>query len=267
MSGSKRLEGRAAFITGARQGIGRAIAEAFAAEGAALFLFDLSAELLPEIAEAAQAQGVRAHWAAGDVTDPDAVEAAMAAAEAALGHVDVLVNGAGIFQTHSLAEYPLDQWRRLMDVNVTGTLICTQAALKRMAPRSFGRILNLASAAGKLGGAYRAAYNTSKHAVIGLTRCTAVELASQGITANAICPGMVDTAMFDALVRGVGALRSTGGQPSNEDAFRAELLARAPISRMIRPEEIASLAVYLASDDAAAITGQAVSLDGGVTMT
>jgi NAD(P)-dependent dehydrogenase (short-subunit alcohol dehydrogenase family) len=262
MGDGKRLADRVALITGACQGIGRAIAQAYAEDGAHLFLVDLREEGLAAAAEEARGAGVRAAFRRADVTDPAQVEAAVAQAEAGLGPLDVLVNCAGIYQSRRFLEYSLEDWNRVLAVNVTGTMLCCQAVLRRMAPRGRGRIINLASVAGRLGGPLRSAYSTSKHAVIGLTRCIAAEFAADGITANAICPGMVDTEMFSGLVAQDAEILGV----SERERMLAELLRRSPQQRLIAPREIARLAVYLASPDADGMTGQGVALDGGMSM-
>lgn len=261
MAAEGRLKGKKAFITGASRGIGRSIALEFAAEGADLFLLDLNDEALEEVAREAETRGAKALPRRGDVTDPESVEQAAAAAERELGEIDVLVNCAGIFQSIAFLDYPVEEWRRVLEVNVTGSFLCAQAVLKRMTGRGRGKVINLASVAGRLGGKFRAGYSTSKHAVIGLTRCIAVEFAEHGITANAICPGMVDTEMFASVV--AGDAENLG--IDNDEAW-AGLQKRALQPRLLDPREIARLAVYLASSDADGMTGQALTYSGGMVM-
>lgn len=258
-----RLAGLVAVITGGNQGMGRAIAERFAAEGARLFLMDLRDDQFPDIASAAQAVGSESAGRKADVTRPDDVEAAMTEAERHYGQIDVLVTAAGVFQARAFLDYPLEDWNQVMAVNVTGTMLACQAALRRMVPRGQGRLITMASAAGRAGGRFRAGYSTSKHAVVGLTRCLAIEFAGQGITANAICPGMIETDMFDAVVRQDAELLGR----KDIDAMKAELVTRSPQKRMIDPAEIAGIAAYLASPEARSYTGQTVGLDGGMVMT
>jgi NAD(P)-dependent dehydrogenase (short-subunit alcohol dehydrogenase family) len=187
----------------------------------------------------------------------------MAAAEARYGQIDVLVTAAGIFQARAFLDYPLEDWQRIVDVNLTGTMLACQAALRRMVPRKSGRILTLASAVGRSPGRFRTGYSATKHAVVGLTRCLALEFAAQGITANALCPGMIETPMYEQVLRQDGEL---SGERDLE-AARLRLMARSPQGRMIHPDEIAGLAAYLASPEARSFTGQAVGLDGGMVMT
>jgi NAD(P)-dependent dehydrogenase (short-subunit alcohol dehydrogenase family) len=257
----KRLAGRKAWITGAGRGIGMATARAFAREGADLFLFDRALDGLEELAAQAREQGVKAAVRKGDVTDPGSVEAAAAAAEQALGGLNVLVNCAGIYAGMDFLRFTVDEWNRIFAVNVLGSALCAQAALKRMVPRKAGTVINLSSAAGRAGGKFRSAYSASKHAVIGLTRCLAVEFAEHGITCNAICPGMVDTEMFSSVVAGDAELLG-----AEREAMEARLSTRALQRRRLSPAEIADLAVYLASPEAKGMTGQALSLDAGMVM-
>ena len=255
-----RLQGRAAVITGANQGIGAATARAFAAQGARLHLWDRRSDGMDALLEAARAAGVAADVREVDVTDPRQVEAAMRAAEAELGRVEILVNCAGVFHSAPLVDYPLEEWERVMRVNVTGTLLCCQAALKRMIPRRYGKIVNLASIAGRRGNSLVAAYAASKHAVVGLTRSAALEMAPHGITVNAICPGYINTEMFDTLLEQMG---SQSGQ-SDPESLRRSMLRNVPIGRMIEPEEIAGVAVFLASAESDGMTGQALVYSGGM---
>jgi D-sorbitol dehydrogenase (acceptor) len=260
MAAAPRLQHRTAVITGANQGIGAATARAFAAEGAHVHLWDRRGEALAAGVEAARALGVQAAARTVDVTDPAAVEAAMAAAEEALGHIDILVNCAGVFHTAPLLETTLADWERVMRVNVTGTLLCMQAALRRMVPRGYGKVVNLASIAGRRGNSLVSAYSASKHAVVGLTRCAALEMARHGITVNAICPGYVETEMFGAVLSGFSAQRGI----DDPERLRGDMLRNSPISRMTRPEEIAGVAVFLASAESDGMTAQTLVYDGGM---
>ena len=261
MTSQFRLDGKTAFITGANRGIGRAIAIEFARAGANLFLFDRQTDRISGIAEEAQAQGVRALSREGDVTRPAEVEQAVAAAEEELGGIDVLVNCAAICQSIRFLDYTLEDWNRLMEINVAGTFLCSQAALRRMTGRGRGKIINLASIAGRIGSKFRACYNASKHAVIGLTRCIAVEFAEDGITANAICPGMVETDMFAGVVAGDAEISGV-----DQETMLAALQQRALQKRLLQPEEIATLALYLASPASDGMTGQAITYSGGIVM-
>jgi NAD(P)-dependent dehydrogenase (short-subunit alcohol dehydrogenase family) len=255
-----RMAGQRALITGASRGIGRAIAEAFAREGARLALHATTTEGLAETRAAVEALGAEVSLHAADVSDPAQAAALVEAAAAALGGLDVAVNNAGIYRAARFTDYAPEDFDRVMKVNAYGVFHCMQAQLRRMQAQGGGAIVNIASTAGKHESANQAAYNASKHAVVGLTRCAAVENAAAGITVNAICPGFVETDMLDefqthADIHGVTL-----------DQIRAALLAKVPMGRMLQPEEIAHLAVYLASGEAAGMTGQALTLSGGLRM-
>ena len=261
MASQRQLEGKTVFITGANKGIGAAIALEFTREGANLFLMDLQADNLPAMIEEARSLGVKAGHRQGDVTLPAEVEQAVDAAEKDLGGIDVLVNCAGIFQSTPFLDYSLENWTRVLEVNVTGTFLCSQAVLRRMTGRGRGKIINLSSIAGRMGSKFRAAYSTSKHAVIGLTRCIAIEFAEQGITANAICPGMVDTDMFAQVVRQDAEIRGI-----DPETMKAQFQSRSLKPRLIPPVEIARLALYLASPASDGMTGQALTYSDGIVM-
>jgi D-sorbitol dehydrogenase (acceptor) len=260
MASVPRLKDRAAVITGANQGIGAATARAFAREGARLHLWDRRSEGVAALLAELTGAGAQAFSREVDVTDPRQVEAAMAAAEAELGGVTILVNCAGIFHSAPLLDTALEDWERVMKVNATGTLLCMQAALRRMLPRGYGKVVNLASIAGRRGNSLVSAYVASKHAVVGLTRSAAMEMAGHGITVNAICPGYVDTDMFDGLLEHMGAQR---GIPEPE-RMREGMLRNVPIGRMTQPEEIAGVAVFLASAESDGMTAQTLVYDGGM---
>jgi 3-hydroxybutyrate dehydrogenase len=251
-----------AFITGASRGIGKAIALAFAEEGADLMLLARQPALLEAVAEAAKAKGVRALAFSADITAAKDVEAAMEATERHFGRIDVLVNNAGIYRGARFMDYDLETWNQVMQVNINGTFICTQAALKRMLPRQSGKIVMVASTAGKYGSLYQAAYNASKHAVVGMTRCLGLETAKRGITVNAICPGFVETDMVEAVMPN---MMKNFGIADRQEMTRA-LLQRVPMGRFLQPEEIAHLAVYLASSESDGMTGQALTISGGLIL-
>ncbi|BDZ63810.1 SDR family NAD(P)-dependent oxidoreductase [Agromyces mangrovi Wang et al. 2018] len=246
MTAARRLEGRRAIVTGAARGIGRAIAERFAAEGASVAVLDLDADA----AEATAAEiGARAFGV--DLADHDAARAAVHEASAALGGLDVLVNNAGILRLGPLLEITPDEWDLVQRVNARSMLSTTQAAAAVMVPAGAGRIVNLASMAAKSGGANEAAYAASKAAVVALTRATALELGPHGITANALCPGYILTDM---------------GAATRTDDDVARWSARSPLGRLGDPADVAGAALFLASDDGAYLTGQAINVTGGMIM-
>jgi 3-hydroxybutyrate dehydrogenase len=258
-----RLADRTAFITGGGRGIGRAVALAFAREGARVFVVARTAAEVGRVAEEVRAEfGERAAaHAACDVSDPRSVEAAFAAAREFFGDSDVLVNNAGVAESSKFAETSDEFWRRHLDINLTGTFYCMRAALPSMVGRGWGRVINVASVAGKTGAPYVAAYTASKHGVVGLTRSVALEVAAKGVTVNAVCPGYVDTGMT---ARAVENIRAKTGRPAS-DALEA-IKRMSPQQRLVTPEEVAALALLLASHDGRGITGQAINVDGGTVL-
>ena len=256
-----RLAGKTALITGGSRGIGRAIAEAFAAEGCALVLNARDPARLQDTADTiARDHGVPVTACACDVTDGAAVRAMVAAAET-WRPLDILVNNAGIHLPARFVDYRFEDFKRVIESNVYSVFHVTQAAVPAMMARKRGRIINLASTAGKWGSRNQSAYNASKHAVVGITRCLGLEMAPFNVLVNAICPWVVDTDMVRGFMEQHAAI---GGISADELTTR--LNASVPLQRWIRPAEVAGLALYLASDDASYINGQAWTVDGGYTM-
>ena len=221
-------------VTGGGRGIGAAVAKALAAEGAAVVVAARSGAEIDATAEALRAAGHRAWAVACDVTDPAAVERLREEAESALGGVDVLINNAGIGHSAPLPAIRLEDWNRIFAVNVTGTFLCTQAFLPAMVERGWGRVINVASVAGKIGAPYISAYAASKHAVVGFTRSIAAEVAKAGVTVNAVCPGFVETEMVSEAVERI--TRKTG---MSADEARANLERNSPQERVFAAEEVA----------------------------
>jgi NAD(P)-dependent dehydrogenase (short-subunit alcohol dehydrogenase family) len=254
---SETLAGRHALVTGGGRGIGAAIATALAAEGARLTLLGRDRTVLEAHAAtlppAAQAQVVVA-----DVADEAAVMGAFADARARHGEVELLINNAGIAASRPLAKLDAATWNAVVGTNLTGTYHCTRAAAPAMIAAGYGRIVNVASTAGLVGGKYLAAYCAAKHGVIGLTRALAVEFAAQGITVNAVCPGFTESAMLERAVSGIAA--ATGRTP---EAAAAALLSRNPLGRFVRADEVAAAVAWLCRTEAGAITAQAIVIDGG----
>ena len=256
-----RLAGRTALITGGSRGIGLAIAEAFAAEGCALALNARDAARIDAtVAELAARHAVPVRAFACDVTDRAAVQAMVAAVEA-WRPLDILVNNAGIHVAARFIDYSFEDFKRIMEHNVYGVFHVTQAVLPALMARRRGRVINLASSAGKWGSRNQSAYNASKHAVVGLTRCLGLEMAPYNVLVNAICPWVVETDMLREFM--AGHAQALGAEA---EEVMSRLKASVPLQRWIQPTEVAGLALYLASDEASYINGQAWAVDGGYTM-
>jgi 3-hydroxybutyrate dehydrogenase len=248
--------GRTLFITGAAGGIGLAVAQAFARAGARVAIADLNAEA----AQKAAADLGQGHLGLGcDVSDEAALNGAIDQALAAFGHVDVLINNAGMQHVAPLEDFPTERFKRLIDIMLTAPFIAIKRVLPGMKARRYGRVINLASINGLVGFAGKAAYNSAKHGVIGLTKVAALEAAPHGVTVNALCPGYVDTPM----VRGqLVDLANTRGVPL-ESVLEEVIYPLVPQRRLLAVEEIADYALFLASERAGGVTGQAVVIDGG----
>ena len=250
------LDGKVALVTGGGRGIGRAIALALAGAGAAVVVTGRDIGKLDAVRAEIAASGGTALALACDVADSGAVAAAFAQARAALGPIDILVNNAGITASVKFADTDDATWERIMRVNASGPFFCCRAAVPDMIERGGGRIINIASYAALSGIPYSSAYSASKHALLGLTRSLALELARYNITANAICPGWVETDMVQNAVANIVA--KTG---RSEDAARASILALAGQPRMIAPEQVAAVALRLAGPEGAGTSGQAITIE------
>ena len=234
-----RLAGRTALITGASRGIGRAIAVRYAQEGADLVLAATRRDLLEQTQVLAEAEGARVLLQVVDVSERAQVQLMVAAAVAAFGRIDILVNNAGVYHAASLLDTTPEDFDRVMQVNVYGAWHVLQLVLRQMHGQGHGKVVNMASTAGKAGSMNQSAYNASKHALVGLTRCAALEMGALGITVNAICPGFVETDMLESF----SAHSAITGLPFEQ--ILASGKARVPLKRFLQPEEIAHLAVYL----------------------
>ncbi|HEX3367266.1 SDR family NAD(P)-dependent oxidoreductase [Phenylobacterium sp.] len=255
------LSGQVALVTGASRGIGLAIAKALADAGAQVWLAATQAARLHDVQADIAAGGGAVEAMTLDVTDRAACFAAVKAIERSAGHLDILVNSAGVHTAGTfLAHTPAD-FDRMIAVNLHGTINTMQAALPSMIGRSHGRVINIASTAGKWGSLNQSAYNVSKHAVVGLTRCVALETAAAGVTVNAICPGLVQTDMLEGFWAGQAQSRDVP-----VDEAQRLILARVPQGRLLDPSEIAALAVFLASPGGRGMTGQSVLHDGGMVL-
>ncbi|MBV9101350.1 MAG: SDR family oxidoreductase [Candidatus Dormibacteraeota bacterium] len=254
------LDGRRALITGSGRGIGRATALAFAREGATVVVSARTGSQVESVVAEINAAGGRAVGFTADVDDDESVTSLQQRVAQELdGPVDILISNAGIYMARRFADYTMDEWQRMLSVNVLGAVRVIRAFLPSMLERGEGRVLIVASTAGKWGSLYQSAYNVSKHALIGLTRCLALETASRGVRVNALCPGWVETGMIDTA-------ELAGAYQVPEDDVRRTLLQRVPIGRMVTPDEVAALAVYLASPLADAMTGQSITLAGGMLL-
>ncbi len=255
-----KLQNRLALITGGGRGIGRAIALAFAAEGSDVVVAARSAQQVDEVAGEIRGRfNTKALALTCDVSDLASVEQMFAKVNEAFGRgADILVNNAGIAESAPLLKTDDDHWRRHLEINLSGTFYCMRAALASMVEGGWGRIINIASIAGKTGAPYIAAYAASKHGILGLTRSVALEVATKGVTVNAICPGYVDTEMTS---RGVENITSKTGRTAEQALDSIKKMS--PQNRIIDPEEVAALALLLASEDGRGINGQAINVDGG----
>lgn len=244
------LDGKIALVTGAGRGIGRAVAEKLASEGADLALCDVKVEWLAETQAAVIGLGRKAVTVAADVSKAAEVAAAVEAAQAACGRIDILVNNAGVTRDGYLVRMSEEDWDAVLDINLKGTFLMTQAVAKLMMKQKTGNIINIASIIGLIGNAGQCNYAASKAGVIAFTKSTAKELASRNIRANAIAPGFIETKMTEVL----------------PEEIRKKMLDAIPMRRFGLPADIAHAVLFLASDASAYLTGQVLSVNGGMVM-
>jgi 3-hydroxybutyrate dehydrogenase len=248
------LQGLHAVVTGGGSGIGAAVAARLLAAGARVTLMGRN---LDKLHAQQRVLGGDVVLQTVDIGD----EASVKAAFAAVGAVDILVNNAGQVETAPLHRTSLALWQQMLNVNLTGTFLCSREVMAGMSERGFGRIINVASTAALKGYAYVAAYCAAKHGVLGLTRAMALELARKGVTVNAVCPGYTET---DIVAQAVATITEKTGRSA--EAARAELAASNPQGRLVQPEEVAASVLWLARRDSSAITGQAIAVCGGEVM-
>ncbi len=242
------LDGRTALVTGASQGIGEAIARRLAAQGARVVLAARGMEKLETVAAAIAAEGGEAHALQLDLADAAGIADRLKTLPEKWGEIEVLVNNAGVTADGLLARMSLDQWRRVIDINLTGTFAVTRELVRGMMRKRWGRIITISSVVGLMGNAGQANYAAAKAGLIGFTKSLARELASRKITANVVAPGFVETAMTAAL----------------SEATRQKMFADIPAARLGEAEEIAAAVVYLASEEAGYVTGQVLNVSGGL---
>ena len=260
---AKALVDKVALVTGSTSGIGLGIARAFAAAGANVVLngFGTADEIARTIDAIEVDHGVKTSYSAADMTSPDAIAEMIATTLDDLGRLDILVNNAGIQHVAPLDQFPVAKWDQILAINLSSAFHTMRLALPAMRKGKFGRIINVAFAHGLVASPFKGAYVAAKHGIVGLTKVAALETAEEGITCNAICPGYVYTPLVEAQIDGQAKAHGI----SRDQVIRDVLLAQQPNKRFATVEEIGALAVFLASEAAASITGIALPVDGGWT--
>jgi 3-hydroxybutyrate dehydrogenase len=255
------LNGKTALVTGSTSGIGAGIAEALAARGANIVLngFGDSDEIESQRASVAAEHGVEVHYDGGDLMQVDQIKAMLDTAIAHFGAVDILVNNAGIQHVAPIDEFPVEKWNAIIALNLSASFHTIRLALPAMKEKRWGRIINIASAHALVASPYKSAYVSAKHGIAGLTKTVALEVAQQGITVNAVCPGYVWTPLMEKQIPDTAKARGI----SEEQVISDVMLSGQPTRKFVTIEQVASLCAYLASDEAASITGSLQSIDGG----
>ena len=255
------LSGRRALVTGGGRGIGRAVALRLARAGVSVAVASRTHADVEAVAAEARSAGVASLALVADVARAEDVEGVFRAARAALGGIDILVNAAGVAPSALVVRTSDEAWRAAIDTNLSGAFYCLREALPEMIEGRWGRVIVVASIAAKTGYPYIAAYAASKHGVLGLVKCAALEVADKGVTVNAVCPGYVDTPMTEA---SIARIVEKTGRPAPE--LRRRLEEASPQKRLMTAEEVAGLVFYLCGEEARGITGQGLSLDGGTVV-
>src|SRR5688572_17502090 len=257
------LKGKTALVTGSTSGIGQGVAEKLAAAGANIVLngFGRADDIEALRGRIAADHGVAARYDAADMTRPDEIEGMIRKAIAEFGAVDVLVNNAGIQHVAPIEEFPVEKWNAIIAINLVASFHTIRHALPRMKARKWGRVINIASAHALVASPFKSAYVAAKHGVAGLTKTVALEVAEMGITVNAICPGYVRTPLVEKQIPDTAKARGI----TEEQVVKDVLLAAQPSKQFVTVGQVASLAAYLAGDEAASITGAILSVDGGWT--
>ncbi len=255
------LSGKVAIVTGSTSGIGLAMARNFAKLGAQVVINGLGEETVIQAAldDVASAGTATPKYDPANMLDADAIKGMISSAESEFGSVDILVNNAGIQYTARIEDFPRGKWEDIIAINLSSAFYASNAALPGMQKRDFGRIINIASVHGLVGSVEKSAYVAAKHGIIGLTKVTALENATQNITCNAICPGWVRTALVE---KQIAALAQKEGLDT-EEAARQLLAAKEPSLRFTKPEELAEAAAFLCGPGGANMTGASLAMDGG----
>ena len=256
------LKGKTALVTGSTSGIGLGYARAFAADGANVVLNGFGDAGVIEALRAglAKEHGVAVRYSPADMTKPDEIATMVAAAEKEFGAVDILVNNAGIQHVAPVEEFPIEQWDSIIAINLTSAFHTTRAAVPGMKKRKWGRIINICSAHSLRASPFKAAYVSAKHGLAGFTKTVALELAEHGVTSNAISPGFVWTPLVEKQIPDLAKSENI-----TEDQAKRQVLSRQPTNQFVTVDQVAALAAFLASEEAASITGANYSIDGGWT--
>ncbi|MFO7557408.1 MAG: 3-hydroxybutyrate dehydrogenase [Desulfobacterales bacterium] len=257
------LKKKSVLVTGSTSGIGKGIAEAFAGEGCNIMIngFGDAKEIKSFLADLEKNYNIRALYSDADMEKPNQIEKMVKEARDAFGGMDILVNNAGIQHVAPIDEFPAEKWDAIIRINLTSAFHTIRSALPGMKAKKWGRIINIASAHGLVASPFKSAYVAAKHGMIGLTKVVALEVAQQGITCNAICPGYVKTPLVDGQI----ADQAKARKMTSDEVIRDVILAAQPTKKFVTLEELNALAVFLADEKAASINGAAISVDGGWT--